>query len=80
MYSLLPNCLWALVMAVQLVRTGSRVNIHIRRVDINRFLDVDLFLCLIIALAELFGPYHIGKLVVSIYIILWEIGGKGNWN
>ncbi|KAL8606196.1 hypothetical protein ACOMHN_053468 [Nucella lapillus] len=63
MYCVLPCCLWSLVMAVQLVRTGSRVNIHIRLVDINKFLRMDLFFLLMSALADLIAPAFIGQFV-----------------
>lgn len=62
-YSVLPCSLWAFVMVVQLIRTGSRVNIHIRRVDINRFLSIDLFLLLALAIVDLSVPEYIGSLV-----------------
>ncbi|KAK7088208.1 uncharacterized protein [Littorina saxatilis] len=63
MYCLLPCCLWSLVMAVQLIRTGSRVNIHIRRVDINKFLLMDLLLLLLLSLTELIAPAFVGQFV-----------------
>ena len=66
MYCLLPYLLWVVVMAVQLVRTGSRVNIHIRRVDINRFLTIDLILLLLVSMIDLVAPAFIGQFVVSI--------------
>lgn len=65
MYCMLPSLLWVVVMGVQLVRTGSRVNIHIRRVDINRFLSIDLFFLLLLAIIELVLPPYIGPYVVS---------------
>ncbi|XP_076453170.1 uncharacterized protein LOC143288490 [Babylonia areolata] len=63
LYGILPCCLWSIVMAVQLVRTGSRVNIHIRQVDINKFLRFDLFMLLLSAVADLVAVTYLGEYV-----------------
>lgn len=79
LYGFMPCCLWSLVMTVQLVRTGSRVNIHIRRVDINKFLTVDLVLMILLAMTDLISPASVGMLVGrevdSLHVYLHRING-----
>ncbi|KAK7476610.1 hypothetical protein BaRGS_00032156 [Batillaria attramentaria] len=56
LYSVLPFGLWGLAMCVQLVRTGSRVNIKLRNVDVNTYIVIDMVLLLIIGLVHLSSP------------------------
>ncbi|PVD31211.1 hypothetical protein C0Q70_06623 [Pomacea canaliculata] len=61
-YSTIPTTLWAVVLGMQMFKTGTRVNAHIRTSDINLFLVVDMFLHLVLGLADIIHPFVIADI------------------